>query len=187
MTIYSLVILLSQFWPSPLFHVCFLIVVSWPAYRFLRRQVRCLVLPSSQFVVIHILKGFSLVNEAEVDIFLELPCFLHEPRNVGNLISVPLSFWNPACTFQSSLFVYCWSLSWRILTIILLTCEMSAIVWQFEHQCPLFNIRYSATLGIQFLLYFSYSLDETLDLVFSNFCPVAMEDKGFLQNTHSNF
>ena len=40
-----------------------------------------------QFVVIHTVKGFSRVNEAEVDVFLELLCFLHDPTNVGHLIS----------------------------------------------------------------------------------------------------
>ena len=40
-----------------------------------------------QFVVIYTVKGFSTVNEAEVDVFLQLPCFLHDPANVGNLIS----------------------------------------------------------------------------------------------------
>ena len=40
-----------------------------------------------QFVVVHIAKGFSVVNEAEVDIFVEFPCFLYDPENVGNLIS----------------------------------------------------------------------------------------------------
>ena len=40
-----------------------------------------------QFVVIHTVKGFSIVNEARVDVFLELSCFLHDPTNVGNLIS----------------------------------------------------------------------------------------------------
>ena len=39
-----------------------------------------------QFVVIHTAKGFSVVNEAEVDVFLEFPCFLYDPINVGNLI-----------------------------------------------------------------------------------------------------
>ena len=38
-----------------------------------------------QFAVIHTVKGFSIVNEAEVDAFLELLCFLHDPVNVGNL------------------------------------------------------------------------------------------------------
>ena len=40
-----------------------------------------------QFVMIHTLKDFSVVNEEEVDGFLELPCFLHDPKNVSNLIS----------------------------------------------------------------------------------------------------
>ena len=40
-----------------------------------------------QFVVIHIVKGFNLVNEAEVDAFLELSCFFNNPTDVGDLIS----------------------------------------------------------------------------------------------------
>ena len=40
-----------------------------------------------QFIVIHIVKGFSVVNEAEVDVFLEFSCFLKDATNVGNLIS----------------------------------------------------------------------------------------------------
>ena len=40
-----------------------------------------------QFVVIHTVKGFNLVNEAEVDIFLELSCFSNDLTDVGNLIS----------------------------------------------------------------------------------------------------
>ena len=40
-----------------------------------------------QFVVIQTVKGFRLVNEAELDIFLELPCFLNDPMNVDNSIS----------------------------------------------------------------------------------------------------
>ena len=60
-------------------------VASWPAYRFLRRQVRWSGIPVfknfPQFVVIHI------VNEAEVHVFLEFLCFLYGPVNVANLIS----------------------------------------------------------------------------------------------------
>ena len=41
----------------------------------------------SIFGVIHTVKGFSVVNEAEVDVFPEFPCFLHDSVNVGNLIS----------------------------------------------------------------------------------------------------
>ena len=40
-----------------------------------------------QFVVVHRVKVFDIVNEAEVDVFLELLCFLYDPINVGNLIS----------------------------------------------------------------------------------------------------
>ena len=44
---------------------------------------------------------------------------------------VPLPFLNPAWTSGSSWFMYCWSLAWRILSITLLACEMSVIVWTF--------------------------------------------------------
>ena len=40
-----------------------------------------------QFVIIHTVQGFGVVNKAEVDVFLELSCFLNDPANVGNLIS----------------------------------------------------------------------------------------------------
>ena len=68
-------------------------------YRFLRRQVRGSDTPVSlrifQFVVIHTVKGFSIVNEAEVDVFLELPCCLHDPTNVADLISSSSAFSKP--------------------------------------------------------------------------------------------
>ena len=40
-----------------------------------------------QFIVIHTVKGFGIVNKAEIDVFLELSCFFHDPEDVGNLIS----------------------------------------------------------------------------------------------------
>ena len=45
-----------------------------------------------QFVVIHIVKGFSAVSEAEVDVFLEFSCFFYDPTDVGNLISGSSTF-----------------------------------------------------------------------------------------------
>ena len=45
-----------------------------------------------QFVVIHIVKCFSVVNEAEIGDFLEFPCFFCDQVDVGNLILVPLPF-----------------------------------------------------------------------------------------------
>ena len=45
-----------------------------------------------QFIVIHTVKGFGIANKAETDIFLELSCFLHDPVDVGNLISGSSAF-----------------------------------------------------------------------------------------------
>ena len=45
-----------------------------------------------QFVVIHTVKGFSVVNEAEVDVFLEFSCFYDDPTDVGDLISGSSAF-----------------------------------------------------------------------------------------------
>ena len=51
-----------------------------------------------QFVVIHTIKGFLVVNETVTDIFffLEFPCFLYDPANIGNLISGPSAFSKPS-------------------------------------------------------------------------------------------
>ena len=46
----------------------------------------------SQFVVIHTVQGFGIVNKAEVDVFLELSCFLDDPVDVDNLISGSSAF-----------------------------------------------------------------------------------------------
>ena len=45
-----------------------------------------------QFIVIHTVKGFGIVNKAEIDVFLELSCFFHDPEDVGNLISGSSAF-----------------------------------------------------------------------------------------------
>ena len=59
-----------------------------------------------QFVVIHTVKGFGIVNKAEVDVFLELSWFFNDPTDVGNLSLVPLPL-NPAGTSGSSQLMYC--------------------------------------------------------------------------------
>ena len=73
-----------------------LTVASWPAYRFLRRQVRWSSIPISwrifQFVVIYTVRGFGIVNKAEVDVFLEPSCFFDYPPDVGSLISGSSAF-----------------------------------------------------------------------------------------------
>ena len=45
-----------------------------------------------QFVVIHTVKGFGIVNKAEIDVFLELSCFFNDPSDVGNLVSGSSAF-----------------------------------------------------------------------------------------------
>ena len=70
-----------------------------------------------QFVVIHTVKGFHVVNEAEVDIFLEFPYFFFDPVDIGNLISGSSAF------SKSSLYI------WKFLGHILL----KPILKDFEH------------------------------------------------------
>ena len=53
-----------------------------------------------QFVVIHTVKGFCVVNKAEADVFLKLSCFFYDPTDVGNLISGSSAF------FKSSLNIW---------------------------------------------------------------------------------
>ena len=73
-----------------------LTVASRPAYRFLRRQFRWSDAPISfrifQFIVIHTVKGFGIVNKAEIDVFLEFSCLFHDPVDVDNLISCSAAF-----------------------------------------------------------------------------------------------
>ena len=60
-----------------------------------------------EFAVIHRVKGFSIVNEAEVDVFLEFSCFLYDPTDVGNLISGSFAF--------SKFSLYMWKFSVHVL------------------------------------------------------------------------
>ena len=82
-----------------------------------------------QFVVIYTVKGFGIVNKAEVDVFLEFSCFFYDPTDVDNLISGSSTF------AKFTLYI------WKFLVHIplkpslenfeqyLLVCEMSAVVW----------------------------------------------------------
>ena len=49
-----------------------------------------------QFIVIHTVKGFSILNETEVDVYLEFPSFLYDPVSVGNVISGSSAFSKPS-------------------------------------------------------------------------------------------
>ena len=89
MTVCSLDVLLSQFgtvhcsMPNSYFLTC--IQVSQEAGKVVWYSHLFQNFP--QFVVIHTIKGFSVVNKAEVDVFLELSHFFNDPADVGNLIS----------------------------------------------------------------------------------------------------
>ena len=94
-------------------------IVPWPvltvaschAYRFLRRWVRWSGI-TIYLRIFHSLLWFTqpktLVNEAEVDVFLEFSCFFDDPMDVGNLISGSSPFLNTACTSESSWFTCYW-------------------------------------------------------------------------------
>ena len=94
-----------------------------------------------QFVVIHTVKGFSIVNEAEVDfIFWFSLAFSVIQQMLAIWSLVPLRFLNPVWTSESSWFTYCWSLAWRILNITLLVCEVSATMSGHCLALPFFGI-----------------------------------------------
>ena len=113
-----------------------LTVASWPAYRFLRRQVRWAGIPISWWkfstVCCHP-HCFGIVNKAKVDVFLEISCFFNDPADVGNLISGSSAFSKTSLNIWKFLVHVLLKPSWRILSITLLVCEMIAIVWWFEH------------------------------------------------------
>ena len=68
-----------------------------------------------------------MVNKAEIDIFLELSCFYHDPMDVGILISGPSAFSKSNLNIWKFLIHVLLRLAWRIFSITLLVCEMSAI------------------------------------------------------------
>ena len=85
-----------------------------------------------QFVVIHTVKGFSVVNEAEVDVFLKFPCFLDNPANVCNLISSSSSFSKPSLDI------------WKFLVHIMLKPSLQDFEYDLtrmgnECDCPVIN------------------------------------------------
>ena len=81
--------------------------------------------------MIHTVKGFGIVNQAEIDVFLELSSFFHDPADVGNLISGSSAF--------SKTSLNCRKFTVHVMLrpglenfehyFTLLACEMSAIVW----------------------------------------------------------
>ena len=81
-----------------------------------------------QFIVIHTVKGFGVVNKAEVDVFLELSCFFDDPTNVGNLISGSSVFSKSSWNIWKFMVHVLLKPSLENFNITLLACEMSTIV-----------------------------------------------------------
>ena len=124
MTIYSLDVLLSHLEPvrcsTSNSNCCFL------TYKQMSQEAGKVVWYSHlfqnfpQFIVIHTVKDLGIVNKAEIDVFLKLSCFLHDPGDVGNLTSGSPAFSKTSLNIWKFTFTYYWSLAWRILSITLL-------------------------------------------------------------------
>ena len=130
-------------WTSHLFHVwyCYLLTciqysqetgkVAWYFHLFKNFP---------QLLVIHTVKGFSIVKEAEVDVFLEHLCFLHDSSNVGNLSSGSSAFSQP------SLYM------WTLLVHILLKPSLKDFEHNFtnmwnKHSCTVYSFNHQFQLG----------------------------------------
>ena len=118
-------------------------VASRPAYRFLKRQVRWPGIPICLSVFHNLLwshsQGFSIVNETEVDVFLEFLCFLYDSANVGNLISGSSAFSKPSLDI------------WKFLVHVTLqpsmkNFEYNLISMEDECNCPVVWILFSTPL-----------------------------------------
>ena len=135
---YSLDVLLSRFWTSLFFHVWFqLLLLPWIQVSQEAGRVvwySHLFKSFPQFVVIHTFKCFSLVSEAERDVFLEFLCFFCDPTDIFNLISGSAAF------SKSTLYI------WKFLVHILLKPSLK----DFDH--------YLASVWNEYSLFACYTL-----------------------------
>ena len=112
MIIYSLDVLLFLFGTSRFFHVHFYLLLpdlhtgfsrgrsdGWYSHPFQNFP---------QFIVIHTVKGFGIVKKAEIDVFLELSCFFHDPADVDNLISGSSAFSETSLEVHGSCIAKAW-------------------------------------------------------------------------------
>ena len=128
-TAYSLDVHITQFWNQSFVPCLILTAASWLAYRFLRRQVRWSGIPISFRTFYSLLwstQSKALPYSIKQKFFWNSLAFLMIQWMLAIWSLVPLSFLNPAWTSGSSQFTYYRSLTWRILSITLLACEMSA-------------------------------------------------------------
>ena len=81
-----------------------------------------------QFIVIHTVKGFGIVNKAEIDVFLELSCFFDDPTDVGNLTSGSSAFSKSSLNIRKFTVHILLKPGLENFEHYLLACDMSAIV-----------------------------------------------------------
>ena len=146
MTRYSLDVLLSNVqpvhWSMPGSNCCFLSSIQVSLETDKEVCYSHLLKNFPHFVMIHTVKAFRVVNNAEIDVFWNSLAFSIIQRMLAIWSLVLLPFLNPAWTSGSSQFTFCWSLTWRILSITQLAWETGAIVQWFEHSLagPFFGI-----------------------------------------------
>ena len=110
-----------------------------------------------QFVVIYTVKGFSVVNEAEVDVFLELSCFFYDPTDVGNLISGSSAFSKSSLNIwkfsvhvllKTSLenFEYYFAIMWNVCNSLAL--PFLGLEWKLTFSSPVATSEFSKFAGI---------------------------------------
>ena len=93
-----------------------------------------------QFIVIHTVKGFGIVNKAEIDVFLELSCFFHDPADVGNVISGSSAFSKTSLNIRKFTVYILLKPGLENLSITLLACEIELLVIEHSLALPFFRI-----------------------------------------------
>ena len=81
-----------------------------------------------EFIVVHTVKGYGIVNKAEVDVFLELSCFFHDPADVGDLISASSAFSKTSLHIWKFMVDVLLKTGLENFSITSLVCDMSAVV-----------------------------------------------------------
>ena len=109
-----------------------------------------------QFTVIHTVKGFGIVNKAEIDVFLELSCFFDDPADVGNLISGSSAFSKTSLNIWKAWFGEFWALFYlRMRWVqlcgslsILWHCLSLGLEWKLTFSSPVATAEFSIFAGI---------------------------------------
>ena len=120
-----------------------------------------------QLIVIHTVKGFGIVNKAEIDVFLKLSCFFDDPTDVGNLISGSFAFLNPAEHLEvlCALFKPCFGNFEHYFTSVWDECKC-AVVWAFFGIC--------LSLGLEWKLTFCSPTDTAVCYKFSGILSASL-------------